>query len=61
MGKLAGVAIALVIGALLGFGTAAALVATQKPDAKAENTSVSEDVAQAGNDPAKVVLRYGNR
>ncbi|HEY0637107.1 MAG TPA: hypothetical protein VGD67_05635 [Pseudonocardiaceae bacterium] len=61
MAKFLGVVIAAVVGAVLAVAVSYATVATQKPDAKQENLQVSADVTQAGGDPAKVVLRYGNR
>jgi hypothetical protein len=59
--KLLGIVVALLIGGVLAVSVSYATVATQKPDAKAENTKVADDVTEANGDVAKVVLRYGNR
>lgn len=59
--KVIGFLVAGLVGALLGVTVSLATVATQRPDAKAENTEVPADVQQAGGDLGKVILVYGNR
>lgn len=61
MTRFVGVAVSMLVGALLGFVVTFATVSSQKPDAKQENLEVSADVTQAGGDVSRVVLRYGNR
>ena len=61
MARAIGVLVAAVVGGLLAVTVSYAAVATQRPDAKAENTEQPQDVQDAGGDPAKVVLVYGNR
>lgn len=61
MSRAIGLLVAIVVGGLLGFTVAYAAVATQRPDAKAENTSQPQDVLDAGGDPVEVVLVYGSR
>lgn len=61
MTKLLGIVVAVLVGVLLAMGVSFATVATQKPDAKTENTKVADDVQQAGGDATKVVLKYGRR
>lgn len=61
MSRAIGLLVAVVVGGLLAVTVAYAVVATQRPDAKTENTSQPQDVLDAGGDPAKVVLVYGNR
>jgi hypothetical protein len=56
-----GLLVAAFVGGLLAFTVSYATVATQRPDAKAENTTQAEDVQRAGGDPTKVVLVYGRR
>lgn len=60
MTKALGLLVAVVVGALLGVTVSLATVATQRPDAKDENTTQPTDVAEAG-DVGKVILVYGNR
>ena len=61
MGKVAGIAVSVLVGLLLGVTVGLAAVATERPDAKQENLQVSPDVTKAGDDVSRVVLRYGNR
>jgi hypothetical protein len=61
VGKVAGIAVSVLVGLLLGVTVGLAAVANEKPDAKQENLQVSPDVTQAGNDVSQVVLRYGSR
>jgi hypothetical protein len=59
--KAIGLLVAVVVGGVLGVTVAYATVATQRPDAKPENTSQPQDVLDAGGDPVEVVLVYGRR
>ncbi|HET8643522.1 MAG TPA: hypothetical protein VFM37_16420 [Pseudonocardiaceae bacterium] len=61
MAKAIGLIVAVVVGGLLAVVVAYAAVATQRPDAKPENTSQPQDVLDAGGDPARAVLVYGSR
>jgi len=61
VGKVAGIAVSVLVGLLLGVTVGLAAVATERPDAKQENLQVSPDVTKAGDDVSRVVLRYGNR
>ena len=61
MTKLFGIVVAILLGVMLAVSVAYATVAALKPDAQAENTTVPDEVKQAGGDPAKVVLKYGRR
>ena len=61
MAKLLGIVVALLVGGVLAVSVSYATVATQRPDAKAENTKVSDEVTQANGDVSKVVLKYGRR
>lgn len=61
MGRAIGVLVAVVVGGLLAVTVAYAAVATQSPDAKAENLEQAQDVQDANGDVAEVVLVYGNR
>lgn len=61
MARAIGLLVAAVVGGLLAVTVSYATVATQRPDAKAENTRQAQDVQDAGGDPVKVVLVYGRR
>lgn len=61
MARFVGLAVSMLIGALLGLTVSYATVASQKPDSKQENLQVSADVTNANGDVSRVVLRYGNR
>jgi len=61
VGKVAGIAVSVLVGVLLGVTVGLAAVETQRPDAKQENLQVSPDVTQAGDDVSQVVLHYGSR
>lgn len=61
MARYLGLIVSVVVGGLLAVAVSFATVASQKPDAKQENLTVSADVSQAGGDVSRVVLRYGNR
>ena len=61
MARLIGLLVAIVVGGVLAVTVSYATVATQRPDAKAENTSQPQDVADAGGNPVQVVLVYGKR